>query len=31
MFDTEAMFWHVSRYFQPPTLDEGFELEVIES
>ncbi|MBS0040907.1 ATP-binding protein [Shewanella sp. M16] len=31
MFDTEAMFWHVSGYFQPPTLDEGFVLEVIES
>lgn len=31
MFDTEAMFWHVSGYFQPPTMDEGFDLEVIES
>ncbi|MCT7944866.1 hypothetical protein [Shewanella septentrionalis] len=31
MFDTEAMFWHVSGYFQPPALDEGFDLEVIES
>ncbi|WP_293631099.1 ATP-binding protein [Shewanella sp. CG12_big_fil_rev_8_21_14_0_65_47_15] len=31
MFDTEAMFWHVSGYFQPPTMAEGFDLEVIES
>ena len=29
-FDTEAVFHHVTAYFQAPTEDEGFNIEVVE-
>lgn len=29
-FDTEAVFRQVTSYFQPPTNDEGFLIEVVE-
>lgn len=29
-FDTEEVFYHVSSYFQAPTDDEGFNIEVLE-
>ena len=29
-FDTEEMFRRVNSYFQPPTEDEGFDIEVLE-
>ncbi|OEF23503.1 AAA family ATPase [Vibrio rumoiensis] len=30
-FDTEAMFYHVSQYFEPPNPHEGFTIRVIKS
>lgn len=30
-FDTEAVYWHVSRFFQAPTEDEGLNIEILES
>ncbi len=29
-YDTEAMFREVSAYFEPPTLDEGFNLQIVK-
>ncbi|CAM4123522.1 AAA family ATPase [Shewanella aquimarina] len=29
-FDTEAMFHHVTQYFEPPTDDEGLNITLVE-
>ncbi len=29
-FDTEEVFWEVSKYFIPPTADEGFKITIIQ-
>jgi predicted kinase len=29
LFDTEEVFHHVTSFFQPPSADEGFSLEVV--
>lgn len=29
-FDTEEVFHHVTGYFQPPSVDEGFNIEIID-
>ncbi|MDH0449850.1 ATP-binding protein [Shewanella sp. GD04112] len=30
-FDTEAVYWHVSSFFQAPTEEEGLNIEILES
>lgn len=30
LFDNEKVFYQVSKYFEEPSLEEGFELDVIE-
>ena len=30
LFDTEEVFYHVTSFFQPPSADEGFSIEVVQ-
>ena len=30
LFDTEEVFRHVTSFFQPPSTDEGFSIEVVK-
>ncbi|MBD2168372.1 ATP-binding protein [Calothrix membranacea FACHB-236] len=30
LFDTEEVFHHVTSFFQPPSVDEGFSIEIVK-